>query len=272
MKESNMGIRDILVHLDNSPASAVRLDVAIAYARKHGARLRGLYLITHYFYEPRALGEKSDSETAEQLFAAKTSAAGIETEWVFQDCSDMGSNVSNLITMHAYYTDLIVLGQANRSAPAINIPPDLVERVVLSSGRPVLVVPYSGTFNTAGDRIMIAWKAGRESIRAVNDSLPHLRKAQSVVLVAGKTARDNSDASLEAIKDFLRIHDIKVGLETINSGNFPIGDMILNNVCEKKIDLLVMGVFAPNRRGNPEISPVARHVLNHLTAPVLLSH
>lgn len=267
-----MGIRDILVHLDNSAASAARLDVAIAYARKHGARLRGLYLITHFFYEPRGLGEKADSEKAEQLFSAKTSAAGIAAEWVFQDCSVMGSNVSDLITMHAYYTDLIVLGQADLSAPVINTPTDLAERVVLSSGRPVLIVPYSGTFHTAGDRIMIAWKAGRESIRAVNDSLPHLQKALSVVIVEGTTKNDGSDASLEAVRLFLLNHNIKVGLEAINSGDFPVGDMILNSICEKKIDLLVMGAFAPNRRGNLEMSPVARHVLKHLTAPVLMSH
>ena len=119
---------------------------------------------------------------------------------------------------------------------------------------------------------MIAWKAGRESIRAVNDSLSHLQKAHSVVIVAGKTTRENGDDSLDAIRSFLKNHDIKAGLETINSGNFPIGDMLLNTVCEKKIDLLVMGAFAPNRRGNLEMSPVARHVLKHLTAPVLMSH
>lgn len=267
-----MGIRDILVHLDNSAASSARLDVAIAYARKHGARLRGLYLITHSFYEPSALGEKADSDKAEQLFAEKTSAAGIAAEWVFRDCSVMGSNVSDLITLHAYYTDLIVLGQADLSAPVINLPTDLAERVVLSSGRPVLIVPYSGTFHTAGDRIMIAWKAGRESIRAVNDSLPHLQKAQSVVIVAGTATSEGGDSSLEAVRDFLFNHDIKVRLEAINSGNFPIGDMLLNTICEKGIDLLVMGAFAPNRRGNLEMSPVARHVLKHLTAPVLMSH
>jgi nucleotide-binding universal stress UspA family protein len=267
-----MGIKDILVYLDNSASSAARLDIAIAYARKHGARLRGLYLITHSFYEPRALGEKADSEKAERLFTAKTSDAGIAAEWVFQDCSVMGSNVCDLVTSHAYYTDLIVLGQTDPSAPAINIPPDLAERVVLSSGRPVLIIPYTGTFHTAGDRIMIAWKAGRESIRAVNDSLSYLHKAQSVVIVSGQTTSEKSDSSLEAVRSFLLNHDIKVGLETINSGNFPIGDMLLNTICEMKIDLLVMGAFAPNRRGNLELSPVSRHVLKHLTAPVLMSH
>lgn len=267
-----MAIRDILVHLDNSAASAARLNVAITYARKHGAHLRGLYLITHYFYAPSTLGEKSDSIKTEEMFAAKTAEAGIEAEWVFQDCSVMGSSVSDLITMHAYFSDLIILGQANLSAPVMNIPTDLAECIILASGRPVLIVPYSGIFQAAGDRIMIAWKAGRESIRAVNDSLPHLHKAHSIVIVEGRVASEKGDDSLEAIKTYLLKHDIKVSLESVNSGSFPIGDMLLNNASDKKIDLLVMGAMAPNRRGKLEISPVARHVLKHLTVPVLMSH
>lgn len=267
-----MGIRDILVHIDNSAAASARLDVAIAYARKHSARLRGLYLITHLFYEPRTFGEETDSEKAEQMFAAKTFEAGIVAEWIFQDCSVMGSSVSDLITMHAYFTDLVILGQANLSAPVMNIPTDLAERVILASGRPVLIIPYSGVFQTAGDRIMIAWKTGRESVRTVNDSLPHLQKARSVVIVEGRITSENHYDSLETIKTFLLKHDIEVMLESINSGSFPIADMLLNSVCDKKIDLLVMGAFAPNRRGKLEISPVARHVIKHLTVPVLISH
>lgn len=267
-----MGIRDILVHLDNSEASNARLDVAIAYARKHDARLRGLYLITHLFYEPRSLGEKSDSEKIEQSFADKTFQAGIKAELFFQDCTVMGSDVCNIITMQAYYTDLVILGQANLSATVVNIPTDLAERVVLSCGRPVLIVPYSGIFETAGDRVMIAWKAGRESIRAVNDSLPYLQKAHVIDIVAGNEKGDSADSTLAAISNYLMLHGIKASHESISTGSFPIGDMLLNNVCEKKIDLLVMGAFAPNRRGKLEMSPVARHVLKHLTAPVLMSH
>lgn len=267
-----MGIRDILVHLDSSAASAARLDVAIAYARKHNARLRGLYLITHFFYEPRTPGEKTDSEKAEQMFTEKTVMAGIESAWVFQDCSTLGSNICDLITMHAYFTDLLIIGQVNHSAPVINIPTDLVERVVVACGRPVLVIPYSGIFKSAGDRIMIAWKAGRESVRAVNDSLLHLQKAHSVEIIEGKKTKDDFDPTIDLIKNFLLKHKIKATVDVISSENFPIGDLILNNVCEKNIDLLVMGAFAPNRRGKLELSPVAQHVLKYLTTPVLMSH
>ena len=267
-----MGIRDILVHLDNSTASPARLDAAIAYARKHGARLRGLYLITHDYYEPSTIGEKNDRENIEQMFTDKTSKAGIISEWVFQDCKTMGSNVSDLITMYAYFTDLLIIGQVNYSAPVLNIPTDIVERVIVTCGRPVMVIPHSGTFNSAGDRVMIAWKGGRESIRAVNDALPHLQKAQTVVIIEGKKTNDTYDATIESVKSFLLKHEVDATIDVIISGNFPIGDMLLNNVCEKNIDLLVMGAFAPNRRGKLELSPVAHHVLNHLTAPVLMSH
>jgi nucleotide-binding universal stress UspA family protein len=267
-----MGIKDILVHLDNSAASAVRLDVAITYARKHGARLRGLYLITHFYYAPSSIGEKTDRESAEQLFNNKTYEAGIASEWVFIDCSTMGSSVSDLIAMHAYYTDLLIIGQVNLSAPVINIPTDIVERLVLSSGRPVMVIPYSGKFITAGERIMVAWKAGRESIRALNDALPYMKKAHSVVIVEGTKTHEMCDATVDSVREFLLKHEINASIDVISSENFPIGDMLLNNICEKKIDLLVMGAFAPNRRGKLELSPVAKHVLKHLTAPVLLSH
>lgn len=267
-----MGIKDILVHLDNSAASATRLDLAIAYARKHGARVRGLYLITHQFYEPSALGEKSDSEKAEQMFTDRTAAVGISAQWIFQNSTVMGSNVSDLITLHAYYTDLVVLGQVDLSAPAAHIPVDLAERVALTSGRPVLIVPYVGVFKTAGERITVAWKAGRESIRVVNDALPIMKSAHTITVTEIEAHDSGKSASLEAMKDFLGQHAIKATIETITAGNFPVGDMLLNNVCEKNSDLLIMGAFAPNRRGNLEVSPVAKHIIKHLTVPVLISH
>ena len=267
-----MGIKDILVHLDNSAASVDRLELAIAYASKHSACLRGLYLITHNFYRPQISGEIVDSEKVEQIFKDKTAAAGITAEWVLHDSNVVGSNFSDLIATHAYYTDLIVVGQEDPMSPVANVPADLVERVALICGRPVLVAPYAGTFKNAGSRVMIAWKTGRESVRSLNDALPHLQKAQNITVTEIQTSETGKTHSLDNVQNFLRKHAIQSSTETINSGNFPIGDMLLNNVCEKQIDLLIMGGFAPNRRGTLELSAVARHILKHLTVPLLISH
>ncbi|HIJ81007.1 MAG TPA: universal stress protein [Desulfuromonadales bacterium] len=266
-----MGLKDILVHLDNSSAAAARLDLAVSYARKHDARLRGLYLTTHSYYESSNIGEKGASASLEELFTSRTSAAGVDAEWVHLDSAVVGSNVSDFVALQAYYTDLIIVGQTNHSSPALNVPVDLPERLVLICGRPVLVVPYAGSFSGAAERVMIAWKAGRESIRAINDAMPCLEKAQHVKLIGVGTSNTPAEP-FGGIVAQLACHGVKVATDQVNADNFPIGDMILNNVCEQKIDLLVMGAYAPNRRGVLEVSPVARHILKHLTVPVLLSH
>ncbi len=40
-----MALKDILVHIDNSPSCPARLDVAIDLARENDAHLAGLYVI-----------------------------------------------------------------------------------------------------------------------------------------------------------------------------------------------------------------------------------
>ena len=40
-----MGLKDLLVHVDNDPACNTRVDVAVALAAKHGAHLTGLHVL-----------------------------------------------------------------------------------------------------------------------------------------------------------------------------------------------------------------------------------
>ncbi|WP_322114293.1 universal stress protein [Aquabacterium sp. A7-Y] len=50
------------------------------------------------------------------------------------------------------------------------------------SGRPVLVLPYSGSFAGLGQKVLVAWNGSRESARALSDALPLLRRAREVHL------------------------------------------------------------------------------------------
>lgn len=269
-----MGIKDILVHLDDSAAVEGRLDLAILYARKHGARLRGLYPIAHAYYEPRDISERSSRQRIEALFLEKTAAAGIPSEWVFLDSSVIGVGVCELVTSHAYYSDLVVVGQTNYRVPSPGAPTDLPESLVKACGRSVLVVPYTGLFQSAGDRVMVAWKAGRESVRSLNDAMPHLERSHNVFVVGvGQEAvPSDSDGDFKSVRGYLSQHAVTVRTEQICTGNRLVGDLILNLACEHTADLLVMGACAPTRRGTLALSPVADHVLRHLTVPVLMSH
>jgi len=269
-----VGIKDILVHLDDSAGAESRLDIAILHARKHGANLRGLYPITHAYYNPREIGEQSTLERVEALFSAKTTAAGISSEWVPLDSSVIGVGVLDVVNIQAYYSDLVVIGQTNFRTPVLNIPTDFPERLVRTCGRPVLVVPYTGSFETAGDRIMIAWRAGRESVRSLNDAMPIIEKAHSVsvVGVSAEAIPSASDSHIKSVRNYLAKHSVNARTDQICTGNLTVGDTILNFACEHTIDLLVMGAYAPNRRGDLAPSPVAQHILKHLTVPILLSH
>ncbi len=269
-----MAIKDILVHLDNLAATDIRLELAINYARKHDANLRGLYLATSTFFEPRNSLEQSNYDRVETMFREKSGAAGIAAEWIRPGRSSSGVNIMDIMTTHAYYTDMVIVGQPNFKPPNLNIQPELPEKLVLLCGRPVLVVPYAGTFETAGDRIMIAWRAGRESVRSVNDAMPCIEKSHvvSVIEVSEEAIPSESNDHIIHVRDFIARHNIHARTEQVFAGDFTVGDTILNLACEKTVDLLVMGAYVHSRRGTLTLSPVANHILRHLTMPVLMSH
>jgi nucleotide-binding universal stress UspA family protein len=271
-----MAFKDILLHMDNSPSCPERLDLAVNLASAHGAHLKGLYVISHSYYASRQSVGESEVATLQQLFTEKTSRAGISAEWICSDWPVVGVSITEIITLYAYYSDLVIIGQPDHSDSISTTPPDLPERLGLGAGRPLLVVPYAGNYSTTGDRVMVAWKAGRESARAVNDAMPFLERARHVSIVTVGNSEVPDSAAERAGRQlcaYLACHRIAARLEHIFAASgFPIGDLLLNHACDQKMDLLVTGAFGQSRRGAFMLGPVAGHLLNHMTLPLLISH
>ncbi len=271
-----MALKNILIHLDNSPGCPARIDLAINLARTHGANLKGLYVIAHEYYAPRHVSiMESGAKATETLFIEKTTSAGIMSECLYVDWSVVGVSVTDIITSYAYYTDLIIVGQYDKNAPNNTTPADFVERLGLASGRPLLVIPCSGTFATLGERVVVAWKAGRESVRAVNDALPILKKAKKLCIVSVGSFGHHDRAAEESVYQLcahLAHHQVAAEHEQILATGLPIAELLLNNARNQKMDLLVMGGYAQTRRGAYVLGPVATYLLTHMTLPILLSH
>lgn len=71
----------------------------------------------------------------------------------------------------------------------------------------------------------------------------------------------------------LALHRVNARHEQIPANDtLSVGDMLLNHACEQRMDLLVVGGYAQTRRGVFMFGPVARHLMNHLTVPILISH
>jgi nucleotide-binding universal stress UspA family protein len=255
-----MNLSDILVVMDRSPAADVRLELAMSYASRHGARLSGIC-----YAEPGGTPSPWQDEVA-ALFMEKCEEIDINARWC-------GQGLARL-THLAHSSDLIVVGQSGERGND-SVPADLPERLVLSTGRPVVTVPYTGRFIPRCERILVAWSDGRESSRALHDAMPLLRRAQKVHivnLVTEKTAINGAEERLQEIVGHLCLYGVKVKGEMILSIDFPPGDMLLNRACEERSDLLVMGAYNQAGNGKPVLGPVARHILRQMTLPVLMSH
>jgi len=266
-----MEFKNILVVLDYTPSCTARLELAIKLAKQHTARLSGLYAVSHGFYEPAQNEAALHVEHVQSDFIARTSRSCIDAHWIGVDDCIVGVSVPEIVNQHAYYTDLVVVGQDEPGAVERSVPNRLPERVILGSGRPVLVVPYSGNYTQFGQRIMVAWRAGRESTRAANDAMPFLKKAGEVRVVE-VNSRTLSTSQAELLCTQLELHGVAARPEHIVVEEISIGDALLNRISDEGDDLLVMGAFAHTRLGSLTLGDVARHILKHMTVPVLMSH
>lgn len=281
-----MPLKDILVNLDGTEAARTRLRLAADLARRHGAHLTGLFVVDIMLpvmasadatsgavlaelLERMRADSLEEAATVETLFRETLRREGLSGEW---RCVEGAS--PEHVALHARYADLAVLGQASPddgqpSATAI------LEATLFGSGRPVLVIPYAGHFETLGSRVLVGWNASAEAARAVNDALPLLAGASSVVVTAVNPRRGldgHGDEPGADIALHLARHGLKVEVEHTLAPEIDAGDLLLNRASELSADLLVIGAYGHSRLRETILGGVTRTLLKQMTVPVMMSH
>ncbi len=268
-----MNLKDLLVHIDLESTCSARLATAIQLASQQRAKLTGLYTIPHHrasdFEQPYKLAEQ-----ARLQFLQTVEQAGLEAEWICADTSRSHLDLVQSINLYAHYRDMLIVSQADFEAKAPSSPADLPEKAVLGAGRPVLIVPYACDSSTIGRRVLLVWRGGPESSRAMHDSMPLLRAAESVhvISIQGYGGDEDYESHNADICSHLRRYDINaIGEKRVTAG-LSVGDMLLNRCADEGIDLMVFGAFSQFRRGNQILGDVGRYLLQSMTVPVLMSH
>lgn len=278
--------RDILVHIDTASACKERLSVALKIAKAQNAHLTGLFLLPHAeiprFMEVQITEEiiaqqrEAMAETAKEARTAFENACkgeGVTSSWCQTSCGT--TEIADTTAMYARHHDLTIMGQYDPDSSDPCSASEMPDKVILTSGAPVLVVPYVGKFDTIGDRVMVAWKPYREAVRAVNDSMPFLENAKSALVLCAdpnKGARDTIPVSGVDIGERLGRHGIKVHKETMNASGISVGDLLLSRAADESIDLIVCGAYGRPRLRELMLGGVTHHLLRHMTVPVLMSH
>ncbi len=271
-------LKHLLVHVDASARAEERLDLAVTLARRFGAQLNGLFSESPTI-GPSIVGRRDPAEiakamaSARALFESKADAAGVVREWWEIEGGDY-AHVVGWTVVCSRYVDLSVFGQVEGDQ-VDRLPGEIVEQVLLDSGRPLLVVPAFGHYPDVGHRVLIAWTGSREAARAVNDALPLIVGAEEVNVLSiqqPSVGYAGGPAPHVDIVAHLRAHGVDARYERLILDDIGVVDHVLNRAADWNADLTVIGGYG--QRGFPYLqrSNTTRDILRTMTTPVLLSH
>lgn len=277
-----MSYKTILVHVDASPHCEQRVRAAAALAVQHQAHLIGAAMtgISHYIYSNdnidfsqmvvamhvEAMQEKALA--ALQRFEALAAEAGVDSV----ETRFLNDDPENALAMQARYADLVVVSQTDIEDAEARLTPGLPAYVMLTSGRPVLVVPYAGDFPALGSRVLVAWDGGMEATRALTNALPMLeRAAQVTVAVFNPDAEAHGAQPGADIALYLARHGVKVDVTELHT-RINVGDALLSLAADQQSDLIVMGGYGHTRLRELLLGGVTDTILRTMTAPVLMAH
>jgi nucleotide-binding universal stress UspA family protein len=273
---------EIVVFIDGRTESAGILEFAGILAQEQGARLISVFMQPEPTITPaetfargkgmhsvievhRAQLERIEADYR-ALFEDIVRRHGIRSEW--KSLPYLSSEVG----VHAYYADLVVIARPESAGQTAG-PPGLAESLVLSSGRPIIVLPPRGTVSRIR-RILVAWNATRESIRAVADALPLLVKAEAVEVLVVDHQRHPAGHSQEPGADIachLARHGVHVEVRRLSSGGKNVGRLLLSQAAAFGADLVVMGAYGHSHLREWMFGGVTRTVLYEAGLPVLMS-
>lgn len=279
-----MSIKTVLAHLDHPARASETLKPAIALAKAQGAHVIGLHVMPSlaalpgYGYElpgpvldSFARNNAQRAAALREVFDAALSAeVGVQGSWA-QDIA-VSSDPAPEVIEHARRSDLTVLLQADEADGATRW--ELGGRLVLESGRPVLMIPHAGTHEVIGKRVLVAWNGSRECARAVFDALPIMQLADEVRIfgVAGRTDSERADLPGAELATTLARHGLRVTTETGKASPLSVADELLNVASDTGADLLVMGGYGHSRAREFLFGGVTRDIMRQMTVPVLFSH
>jgi nucleotide-binding universal stress UspA family protein len=284
-----MAVKDILVHLDASARCDTWLALAASLAAKHAAHLTGLAVIdlpppdVFYGFPSAFMDVQRAEDVIDRLRDARLGEiAGVETKFrdrlridgLAGEWRVVEGDTAEVLALHGRYADLTIVGQRD-PAEADLTRGDLSISMLMGTGRPLLVVPFAGTFPTIGENVLIGWNATAEAARAVNEAIPLMQSAKKVTVLSINPRRGiNGDGDVPAADMALHLarHNIRAEAAHTVATDIPEGDALHSYAADIGADLLVCGMYGHSRLRELAFGGVTRSLLTEMTIPVFMVH
>jgi nucleotide-binding universal stress UspA family protein len=177
----------------------------------------------------------------------------------------------DMAVTQARHVDLTIMARPSRGEGFRH---EVLEAVLMESGRPLLLIPPGWTSDGAVRTVFVAWNAGREAARAVGDAGDWLAAASKIVIgtVDAKPGgpRGHGEAPGVDIATHLARHGHAVELRNIDSLGADTGEAILDAAEAAGADLI--GGFGHPRLQQALFGGVTRTIVETSNVPLLMAH
>jgi nucleotide-binding universal stress UspA family protein len=272
--QSSATYSSIMVPMDLRAETKARAKLAIHLADRFSARViatAGQEINAPLYFEGTDAGVASIVD----IQAEQARKAMARAEAVFRGVAGVRNRIEwrqALVSPTAYAleqaraADLIVAPLPGSDARVDPMAVDGAD-LVMDAGRPVLFVPPQAEY-LAGKRVLIGWKDCREARRAVWDSLPFLKTAEDVFVVATENLADSPDD----VKAYLTAHGVRAHVLGRPHPEDSVGGELIAVAKLEGADLIVAGAYGHSRAREWAFGGVTRDLLLHSPLCCLMAH
>jgi nucleotide-binding universal stress UspA family protein len=281
-----MSYATVVLQLDAHPGRDERIAAAARLARRFDSHLVGvaaaepeqavLGVATGFAGTDRLARARHEGRAAARARAdhfrnrMETAASPVSFEAGVDDDDEVGA-----LVRRSTCCDLLVLCRPDPAWEGFAPARERLDRVVLQSVAPTLLLPPSGGPGSCGDNVMIAWDGSHGAARAVAGALPLLQRAARVHLVRCETALE-VDAEVDAAgfdlpREWLGRHGVRIDVLLERAGG-DVGTALLGRAHELRADLVVMGAWGMPRWAERLVGGTTRTLLGDTHLPVLMAH
>jgi len=276
--------RRISVHLDHGFDCTRRTALALSLAKRHKAELVGIYASAappQYYYGESVLMSRTLSVMKEiqaqnrgavqNAFLEAAAAADVPAVVRAGEASPSAS-----VALYARTSDVVIVSQFNPDDVEAAHETEFVEQMLLTAGRPVMVLPSSGEFSTVGNRVLVCWDGSREAARALADAAPALRLASHLVVLTMDEGGASSKGEAVPFED-LATYCVAQGMPAPDHvrrdiKGVGVGSTILNAAADHSADLIVMGAYGHSKFREWAMGGATASILKSMTVPIMFSH
>lgn len=216
-------------------------------------------------------GARKEQKELQKHFAELCAQYGVAIRQTAQDDKpsaswrEIAGARSQLVALQGRVSDLVIIPHAKSGTATLTF-----EEAILHSGRPVLLVPR-GMWEFKLSNVLIGWDGGLEVSRAVQQSLPFLRRAISVTIATGQDRADEKPTAHD-LAVYLKLNGVRADVQIFDARARSTGETLLEMASTLRCDLLVTGGYAHTRLRQRVLGGVTQHMLKYADVPVLMAH